>query len=110
MATHQLKTWSHYFEEVLSEAKTHEFRKNDRNFQVGDLLILEEWDPKTEKYTGRAVGAKITHVLRISELDGSLKTQMNLNPCPGSLNQMAILSIKLTRMRVREGSIQEGSC
>lgn len=51
---HYLKTWVVYFELVRSGLKTFEMRKNDRNFQAGDVLILEEWDPVTQGYTGRS--------------------------------------------------------
>ena len=37
-------------------------RKNDRDFQVGDVLILKEWD--NIKYTGREIGAVVRYVLR----------------------------------------------
>ena len=37
-------------------------RKNDRNFQVGDVLILKEWD--NIKYSGREIGAVVRYVLR----------------------------------------------
>ena len=28
----------------------------------GDVLMLEEWNPATKKYTGRSVEKKVTHV------------------------------------------------
>ena len=36
--------------------------RNDRDFQVGDVLILKEWD--NIKYTGREIGAVVRYVLR----------------------------------------------
>ena len=45
MTTHYLKCWPVYFGLVLSGAKQFELRKNDRNYQVGDVLILCEYDP-----------------------------------------------------------------
>lgn len=60
---HELKTWPGPFADVRSYRKNFEVRKDDRNFQIGDCLILEEWDPDTEKYTGdmarRTVGYKL---------------------------------------------------
>ena len=48
--THELKTYPKYFQETIEGNKPFEIRKNDRNFQVGDVLILKEWD--NIKYSG----------------------------------------------------------
>lgn len=60
---HELKVWPRFFEALLDRSKTFEFRKNDRNFQVGDLLVLKEWDPDAKDYTGRWLHREITYVL-----------------------------------------------
>jgi hypothetical protein len=39
-------------------------RKNDRNFSVGDWLVLREYDPKTKKYTGNTAVREISHITR----------------------------------------------
>ena len=39
---HELKTYPKYFQETIEGNKPFEIRKNDRNFQVGDVLILKE--------------------------------------------------------------------
>jgi hypothetical protein len=59
---HKLKTHPDPFKHVQSGAKTAEFRLNDRNFQVGDVLRLEEYDPETKKYTGFWSYQLITHI------------------------------------------------
>ena len=52
--THNLKTWPSFFQAVKSKIKPFEIRENDRNFEVGDTLILEEFSPCPEcKGTGR---------------------------------------------------------
>lgn len=43
--THKLKIWPRMFEAVQRGDKTFEIRKNDRDYQTGDTLVLEEWDP-----------------------------------------------------------------
>ena len=55
------KTWPKFFKEIKDGKKNFEVRP-------GDLLILREWDPKTEKYTGRKIGKKVTYVLKTKGL------------------------------------------
>jgi len=60
---HKLKTWPEYFEDLSTCQKMFEVRKSDRKFGVGDTLILQEWDPRNEEYTGREILRKVTYVL-----------------------------------------------
>ena len=60
---HCLKIWPEFFKAVVAGDKTFEIRKNDRRFRVGDVLVLEEFDPKKCDYTGEKSRAKITYVL-----------------------------------------------
>ena len=46
MTTHELKLDIRYFDDVASGKKNFEIRKNDRDFQVGDILKLKAWDGK----------------------------------------------------------------
>lgn len=64
MAIHVLKTWPDPFEAVLIQTKTFEVRKNDRNFVGGDLLILREFNPVSEAYTGREVARYVGFILQ----------------------------------------------
>lgn len=59
---HVLKIWPQYFKEVRSCRKTWELRKNDRQFSVGDTLILMEWDPGPREYTGEVEKRRVTYV------------------------------------------------
>jgi uncharacterized protein YqfB (UPF0267 family) len=49
--THHLKAWPEFFDELLCGRKTFEIRKNDRNYQEGDYLVIKEWNPDTKEYT-----------------------------------------------------------
>lgn len=62
MQIHDLKILPQYFKPVLDGEKNFELRKDDRNYQVGDEVILREWNG--EKYTGWGVSRKIKYVLR----------------------------------------------
>jgi FtsP/CotA-like multicopper oxidase with cupredoxin domain len=63
MTEHRLKTWPVSWEHIRDGMKRFEFRKNDRNFQVGDIVVLREWDPFREVFTGRSMKMKITYIL-----------------------------------------------
>lgn len=61
--THILLTIPPFFEDVASESKPFELRRNDRDFRVGDRLILREYFPITQVYSGLEYWAQITYVL-----------------------------------------------
>ncbi|QHJ76634.1 MAG: hypothetical protein [Bacteriophage sp.] len=44
MKIHELKLDKFYFDDVKSGLKTFEIRKNDRDYQVGDLLSLSRFE------------------------------------------------------------------
>ena len=76
-----LKIVQPHFDGVASGRKKAELRKDDRDFAVGDMLILREFTGT--EYTGRQVCATVTHVLQ--------------NCGFGLDDNYAILSIKLCR-------------
>lgn len=45
MTEHLLKTWPNCFEAVRFGRKRFEWRRDDRGFEVGDILVLKRWDP-----------------------------------------------------------------
>lgn len=63
LTTIKLKIWPEFFERVISGHKRAEFRKNDKDFQEGDLIILQEWSPKSGRYTGRKTQVEISDVI-----------------------------------------------
>jgi hypothetical protein len=70
--THLLKIWPGEFEAVASGCKMHDVRRADRQFAVGDSLILREFvpsgasDPKTREslgiYTGQQILRRVTYI------------------------------------------------
>ena len=60
---HELKTHPEPFEEMRAGRKRFEFRRRDRDFRVGDILHLREWDPATETYTNREDLYRVTYIL-----------------------------------------------
>ena len=47
------KCWPEYFDMFCSGERTFELRLADFNLKTGDILVFEEFDPKTKQYTGR---------------------------------------------------------
>ncbi|EGR4076000.1 DUF3850 domain-containing protein [Vibrio fluvialis] len=70
---HELKILPEYFALQLSGEKRFEVRHNDRDFQIGDTLILNEWDG--ESYTGRCITVVITCMLTAEQFDGIIDPQ-----------------------------------
>lgn len=73
MHLHELKIEKKYFLDVLHGAKTFELRKNDRNYQVGDLIHFnvikseeKEHDPEAcdVNFGEDCLLYKITYVLK----------------------------------------------
>ena len=62
MTEHSLKTWPGFFAGLVDGTKTAEVRFNDRNYQVGDRLVLREYDPRTEEYSGRVEYRTVSQV------------------------------------------------
>ncbi len=63
MAVYNVKSWVPFFQAFKTGAKKHDMRDlKDRNYKVGDILILEEYDPFKGTYTGDAMKMKITYI------------------------------------------------
>lgn len=61
----ELKIQRKYFEDIFFRGKRFEVRKNDRNFKVGDIYTLREFEKG--EYTGRELTIKITYVMELYE-------------------------------------------
>lgn len=77
MVTHKLKIDPKYFEDVRLATKTFEIRKNDRNFHVGDKLLLCEYDRDKKEYTGNQLTATITYITDFAQKDGYIVIALN---------------------------------
>lgn len=60
---HHLKTWPAPWRDVEAGRKTFEFRRWDRDFRVGDVLVLEEYEPTRDVLTNRALERAVTYLL-----------------------------------------------
>jgi hypothetical protein len=68
---HILKVWPKYFEALLDGTKMFELRKKDSNFQVGESVRADEWNPVAQRPTGRAATFEISYILHASEIPES---------------------------------------
>ncbi len=76
MAVIKKKIWPNYFKLVKSGKKRFELRLADFKIRKGDILILEEWDPKKKKYTGRRIKKKVKHILKFNLNDFGQKKEI----------------------------------
>lgn len=67
MNKHELKILPEYFSAVAKGLKTFEIRKNDRDYQVGDLLDLKEWNG--EDFTGYSILMQVTYITDYAQVD-----------------------------------------
>lgn len=62
--THDLKCWPQYFCDIERGVKEFDVRKGeDRQYRVGDWLMLREWQENAGRYTGRVVYKQIKYVM-----------------------------------------------
>jgi hypothetical protein len=65
MKTHSLKCWPQYLDPLLDGRKTFDVRVDDgRGFEVGDTLVMTEWNPHTESYGDRVASFTVTYLMR----------------------------------------------
>jgi len=63
---HELKCWPQFFVETRGGRKKFELRRADRDFHVGDELLLKEWKPDptvVDGYTGRELLVRVDYIM-----------------------------------------------
>ena len=63
MTVHYLKIKPEYYKDIECGVKTFELRKNDRDFKVGDVLMLIKLDNEGNE-TDQVMRAKVTYILK----------------------------------------------
>ena len=58
------KIWPEYFNSADKGDKNFELRLADWDINIGDTLILKEWDPTTKQYTGREIRKVVTYLIK----------------------------------------------
>lgn len=62
MAFHDVKIWPKWFDAVRDGKLNFNVRRNDRDYKVGDTLVMQEFNPGTGVYSDRKIEKKITYV------------------------------------------------
>lgn len=76
---HELKIYPDFFQAVISGEKTFEIRKNDRQFKVGDMLALNEYD--WNSYTGNSCLVYVDFIMNHPEYVKEGMVVMSIKPC-----------------------------
>ena len=70
---HELKCRPEFFARIASGQKNFEIRRNDRDFQVGDVLILKEHDPEKgwpDHGSYETMRVKVTYLTAYEQKEG----------------------------------------
>ena len=71
---HDLKIWPKFFQQVRNEEKLFEIRSmDDRGYKVGDSLLLREYEPEKQEYSGRYVQVQVMQITTADEYPAGLQ-------------------------------------
>lgn len=94
MKIHVLKLHEKYYFDSLTNCKTFEIRKNDRDFKVGDVLKLVEIDPQLKDENLGLIGVterfhykQITYILDDEQYLQQGYVCLGLQPIPESAEE-----------------------
>ena len=63
MTVHKVKSWVPFFQAFKRGEKKHDMRDlRDREYKVGDIMILQEFDQIKGEYTGDEMVREITYI------------------------------------------------
>lgn len=63
MTVHRVKSWCYLYQAAKAGIKKHDFRDmTERDYKVGDRLVLCEFDQVKGEYTGEEAMYKITYI------------------------------------------------
>ena len=66
MAVIEKKTWPDFFEKISKGEKNVDLRLADFELKSGDILVLKEWDPIRQRYTGRSINKIVKNVNKVN--------------------------------------------
>ncbi len=57
------------FQQIKDGEKKYELRLADFDAHDGDMLVLKEWNPTLNIYTGNEITKVISHILKTNDID-----------------------------------------
>ena len=88
--THELKCWPKFFDAIAAGLKRHDLRRcGDRDFRVADRMVLREFSPDAQAYTGREQLVEITYVTSAEEPCALSDAALNDDYCILSIRRVA---------------------
>jgi hypothetical protein len=78
---HDVKLNPPYYHAVECGAKKFEIRENDRGYRVGDILILKEYFPETQSFSGRFLTRRITYTTTFHQEPGWIVLSLDEEAC-----------------------------
>jgi hypothetical protein len=90
LVVHRLKSRPEFFAPMVRGEKTHDMRRDDRGFRIGDEVVLLEHDHLLDRFSGRQLRGRITYITDAQ------------NPCAlsgeGLTSGFCILSLRFSTM------------
>jgi hypothetical protein len=96
-----------YFQAQIEGKKNFEIRKNDRNYKVGSILSLREFDGK--KYTGRRIKVRVTFITNYAQVDGYVVLGTTPIGCPHCLKGRPIVDDNVKWMALEGNKLKFNS-
>jgi hypothetical protein len=88
---HEVKSWTAFFQAFKTGAKKHDMRDMiDRDYQVGDVLVLHEYDPFKGEYTGEKLAMRITYITSRDTPCAFSSAALDRNYCILSLDRLPL--------------------
>ncbi len=69
MAEIRKKIYPKFFKLIKTGKKNVEFRLADFKMKEGDILVLEEWNPRRKRYTGRILKTIVKKMVKKNPFD-----------------------------------------
>lgn len=103
---HRLRIWPEFFDAIESHALTCQVRRADRDFRVGDLLLLEEYIPRLGRYTGRTMVRSITYLQ--DALAPAAPSIPGVDQTRAAMVPAFVLSLRYAGRKLKNGNIIGG--